>query len=833
MDPGDLTKQALEVIRSFDPVVHTVDVHSDQALTRLGVRDLDARAFIQQTFYGTQRCDKPLRVFIDALFHVCGGSLPRADMHLFRLYGYLAIFRLDELSWERFAAFLACQEVSKMYRFVSFLWDAALVNEWLKEGWCKFLDRSYVEGTLLASLERHRPAAERWLARHRDAAFGAAGSGTARGAAAAAGSGGADDSGTPGRRKGGLRPLTVPVAPKLTAPRPRALPEPIRIPQAVRANAMPGNLEDLTLDDLAAEAEARREAARRAVEDKYAPSTGAGAPSLRAVRSNIDLVRAEVDAARAAELKFEGMPARRPPPLPTRPGGEPSPSSGGLGLGPLGAGEVRLNAAAILREEAVFRKAQAADAAELARYERELRDGREHAEWVAAQRAAEEAAAAAKREAVRVELAAGARIAAAAQAALAASKASAADRLRAEARELAAGKASAAEAEAVSRKGLAAAVRAVTGAAPIVARSETIASKRAAAEAAREAAAAALAQAEASAAADAAERASLIKQLRAAEAAGTARAAAARIKSVDPTATSGVRVLEEMSLVELRERLLAVRAAADAAVADRRAAILASKRAAQEDMRQRIAHLATLRASAAEAAAADRMSSAAARAAAAVAAAEAREDSALALHERLREKAEAVAAERERLRAESARIAKRNLFLGAGRLAVEERRMRAVSAAAERRAAATQAEALAAHAASQRVKARGAADAASHLAATQASALSRLLDSEADATTAAREARAFRVDEASRRADAFLHATEAEATLLALRDMADPFAAAVRAHERETARAARGALPHDLVATAVLAARTERAPDGSPLKATMALRLSQRVGSLA
>ena len=66
----------------------------------------------------------------------------------------------------------------------------------------------------------------------------------------------------------------------------------------------------------------------------------------------------ESDAAAAAAP----MPARRPvPPPPTA--------------------EVRVNAAAILREDAVLRRRQREEAAALRRYEAELRDEADHAAW--------------------------------------------------------------------------------------------------------------------------------------------------------------------------------------------------------------------------------------------------------------------------------------------------------------------------------------------------------------------------------------------------------------------------------------------------------------------
>ena len=83
----------------------------------------------------------------------------------------------------------------------------------------------------------------------------------------------------------------------------------------------------------------------------------------RAGEAHMAKLRDDVEGARQAECNFEGLKAN---PVPRqRPGG----------------GIVRLNSAAILREDNIYRKKQESEAAVLGAYERELRDSAEFDAW--------------------------------------------------------------------------------------------------------------------------------------------------------------------------------------------------------------------------------------------------------------------------------------------------------------------------------------------------------------------------------------------------------------------------------------------------------------------
>jgi hypothetical protein len=102
-----------------------------------------------------------------------------------------------------------------------------------------------------------------------------------------------------------------PNPPKLCPPKPRAVKEPVRIEQNNSANAIRPiiDLEKNSLSEIEERKKARKDAKKREVLEKYS-EPGNQPFQLHETRSNIEKVRAEVEAQRASELKFEGQKAK-------------------------------------------------------------------------------------------------------------------------------------------------------------------------------------------------------------------------------------------------------------------------------------------------------------------------------------------------------------------------------------------------------------------------------------------------------------------------------------------------------------------------------------------
>ena len=83
----------------------------------------ESEQFIQQTVYGWYRQRRGLDAFITNIYADKAASISRNDMLLYTVFAYLAIFRLEDLGFKKFAEFVLTQDPTKMYNFTSYLFN--------------------------------------------------------------------------------------------------------------------------------------------------------------------------------------------------------------------------------------------------------------------------------------------------------------------------------------------------------------------------------------------------------------------------------------------------------------------------------------------------------------------------------------------------------------------------------------------------------------------------------------------------------------------------------------------------------------------------------------
>lgn len=348
-----LVRQCEEIIKCFNPVTHSIDTHLTE--------EIGAEAgwgneewFIQQAVTGWYREKKTLDAFIKNMYADNGARITRADMIMYTILSYLALFRLKELGFPRFKELCSSEDPSKISVFISYLFNKDILWSSLRDSWMRIVDLKYTEDTLIAGIEKFLTHAEKYLDELQGAANSVAAAEAAKEEAKKNGTAGMGDV----LKKRGTRP----VSPKLTRPRPPQLPEPEKIEAHLEAKEVPGYLNNNTIAKLDATGKERKSKVRAETMSKY---EGKGAPVFNETKSGkkIDQLRAEAEEARAKDLAFD---ATFITPVPDYNASK---------------AVVRVNAATILREDFLYRKQQAKDAAVLKNYEEELRDPVEYFAW--------------------------------------------------------------------------------------------------------------------------------------------------------------------------------------------------------------------------------------------------------------------------------------------------------------------------------------------------------------------------------------------------------------------------------------------------------------------
>lgn len=645
-----LITKAIKLVKTYKPSVSTVDAHVRDVLGEFD-DDAEDKVFIQQCFYGCIRYKKVLKIFLSSFYFNNSSKILRSDYTRYMILAYITLFRLEDMGMKRFRFLLSSQDATKVHHFLGYLYNMHNIDVWLKDEWVKVLDRRYVEDVLIGTIKKRMDAITTYLENTHDKAFGTMVVSRS-------------DATMDGESKGPPpRPATKFNVPNITKPRPRMAPEPLRIAQTAKANPVPSHLDRTTIARVNKKRAASLNKTRAAVSAKYQEPQNQPF-KLHETRTNIDKVRDEVYSERFKECTFgEGFKAKPPPKYPSR------------------GADVKLNAAAVLREDALYKKKQEQDAALIKEYESALRDSTEFYRWQTDMKGQDEARRRAQVEQRRLEMVASQKEAVEAAERRRFENKMLADAMKVESEALR----EAAEAEAASHlaslQALVSEVQEVRNTAPREAEARVLRERIERREKLNAELEEARLKAEEEARIEQARKDDLIRQIRALE-----RVPKQRVKMFDPTESSGVGLLEEMSLVELKERLELNRQRNEEEEDERRRTILRKKREKEQDLRNRAANISRIRNAASSSnrdararrkkAEADRLE------------AERQERAAgnLRVASRIIAKKRARRAEERKLAEEAELIAKQRMFLGAAKAAIEERHFEEQMRGAEREA---------------------------------------------------------------------------------------------------------------------------------------------------
>uniref|UniRef100_A0A7S3QMQ0 Cilia- and flagella-associated protein 99 n=1 Tax=Dunaliella tertiolecta TaxID=3047 RepID=A0A7S3QMQ0_DUNTE len=659
MGPQALLELVEKIFKRFNPAQVTLDTHVDKSIAGMQVTNPHDDTFLRQVVYGIIRYRQFLGSIMDSFYHYNGGTALREDMDMYKIFGYLTVFRADELGYSNLKRLVDAKEPQKMVVFFKYLFDERYLRGALRDNWLKLYDKQFVDD-IIGRLLAFKPEVAQLLDSLEERVYFTKRKGDE------STSGPMSESSKAPTSTSGRPATTVPRPFNLSQPRPKPLPIEEPLPLPPKRRPAPTHTEGPTKEELAIQA--AKEANRKRQEAKYANASPFKLHTTERP-TNIEKIRAEIEADISRQLTFQPTKANPMPPPPNT--------------------QVKLNAAAILREDALYRKKQLEEAATLQRYEAELRDGRAFKQWQTEQLNRDEAARQAEVEARRAAMSAVHELAQRARASAHEENKDVVRQLKEEMRAMVEAMEKEREEEMQAKQAKRLAV--LDARAGVAQAAERVAAeKRSQAEEERikqAANAKALMEAQLR---DIAEKRDIIMQLRAIE-----KVPRQNATEFDPTETPDHGLLEAMPLVELRERLVVVKQRAREEEERRRAQNLASKQEREQLLLDKAANIQRIRRVAAAQAQLRRTSTKEEEAAKEQAMSTRHDDGVLVLHGKLERKHEVQAAEKARLAAETKKIRFEQMQQAAGASQVEEHKFRELREGARREASSRQGATLA------------------------------------------------------------------------------------------------------------------------------------------
>ena len=164
MDHKKLINVCIDGLASFKPDIESSDDRLEILLDNANLDDAD-ETFVIEVFTGCIRYKALLQVTVENFYLGEGKKMLLKDTYLYQIIGYLSMFRLNDLGYDNFELFVTKQDVVKMHYFLRYLFDIPKLQSWLKRKWCELYDKKFVEDSVLPNIMQNLNAVQKLIKR--------------------------------------------------------------------------------------------------------------------------------------------------------------------------------------------------------------------------------------------------------------------------------------------------------------------------------------------------------------------------------------------------------------------------------------------------------------------------------------------------------------------------------------------------------------------------------------------------------------------------------------------------------------------------------------------
>ncbi|XP_059500894.1 cilia- and flagella-associated protein 99 isoform X2 [Stegostoma tigrinum] len=154
---SQLISDVVHLLGQFDPQNQSADHFVSEAAKHYQAQGEAEHTFMVEVLSGCLQYRPLLNVVVTEFYMRDGRNFLRSENNLYVVICYLATFRLKELGLKHFTKIINSQSVNKMYQFLRFFFDSMNLTTWIKDEWCQIYDVAYVNQMLIDPLLRWQP----------------------------------------------------------------------------------------------------------------------------------------------------------------------------------------------------------------------------------------------------------------------------------------------------------------------------------------------------------------------------------------------------------------------------------------------------------------------------------------------------------------------------------------------------------------------------------------------------------------------------------------------------------------------------------------------------
>ncbi|XP_061849206.1 cilia- and flagella-associated protein 99 [Colius striatus] len=153
----------VQQLNKFDSENQSAEDFLDESAKMLQTLNVTEKKFVLDTVAGCIEYKSLLDVVVDAFFVRDGRYCLIAERNLYVVICYLATFQLEELGLQHFSRIIKSLDTAKMQKFLRFFFNALYLNTWIKDEWSQIYDAQYVKENWIDPLLRWQPKVQQLI----------------------------------------------------------------------------------------------------------------------------------------------------------------------------------------------------------------------------------------------------------------------------------------------------------------------------------------------------------------------------------------------------------------------------------------------------------------------------------------------------------------------------------------------------------------------------------------------------------------------------------------------------------------------------------------------
>ncbi|XP_075608770.1 cilia- and flagella-associated protein 99 isoform X1 [Balearica regulorum gibbericeps] len=150
-------------LNKFNPENQSMEDFLNESAKMLQSLNVTEEKFVLDTLAGCMEYKPLLDVVVNAFFVQDGRYCLISERNLYIVICYLATFQLEELGLQRFSRIVKSLDTAKMQKFLRFFFNALYLNTWIKDEWSQFYDSLYVKENWIDPLLRWQPKVQQLI----------------------------------------------------------------------------------------------------------------------------------------------------------------------------------------------------------------------------------------------------------------------------------------------------------------------------------------------------------------------------------------------------------------------------------------------------------------------------------------------------------------------------------------------------------------------------------------------------------------------------------------------------------------------------------------------